>query len=66
MFWGIILIVIGLVALMKNLGFITASTWEVLWPILVIALGLSFVSKRRCSKGHLPWCSCNDCTSKNT
>lgn len=63
MFWGSILIVIGLVALLKNLGFITAGTWEVIWPVLVIALGLSFITKRR-GGSHLPWCSCVNCENK--
>jgi len=57
MFWGTILVVIGLIALLKNLGFITAGVWEVTWPILLIALGVSLLAKKR-GNNHLPWCSC--------
>ena len=64
MFWGTILIVVGLVALLKNLGIITADTWGIIWPVLVIALGLSFITKRRATN-HTPRCYCPDCIDKN-
>ncbi|MDP3986220.1 MAG: DUF5668 domain-containing protein [Candidatus Veblenbacteria bacterium] len=63
MFWGTALVIIGLVALLKNLGLIPANTWDIVWPVLLIALGISFLARKRGS-GHLPWCSCTDCGSK--
>lgn len=65
MFWGTILVVIGLVALLKNLGFITVDVWEVVWPVLLIMLGVSLLAKKR-GLNHLPWCSCADCSSKQS
>ena len=38
--WGIILVVIGLVILADNLGLLSPNAWQLLWPLLVIALGL--------------------------
>ena len=62
MFWGSILVVIGLAALLKNLGLITADIWDVIWPVLLIVLGVSFLTKRR--GRHLPWCACSDSDPK--
>lgn len=45
--FGIILVIIGLVFLLRNLGFITGDIWNILWPCLVIAIGLKFILKRK-------------------
>jgi uncharacterized membrane protein len=62
MIWGSVLIVIGLVALLKNLGYITTGVWEVVWPVLLIVLGVSFIKRRH--NNHAPWCSCADDPNK--
>lgn len=64
MFWGTLLILIGFIALLKNLGFITVGVWETVWPILLIVVGVSLLSKRR-NNNHWPWCFCADCEDKN-
>jgi hypothetical protein len=45
MLFAIVLILIGFIFLMKNLGLITGPTWDVIWPILLMALGLSMLLK---------------------
>jgi hypothetical protein len=40
LFWGMILIVIGGVFLLSNLGIFTVAAWSLIWPILVITMGL--------------------------
>ncbi len=47
MFFGLILIIIGLVFLLQNLGFIGNDAWPIIWPCLVVALGISILLKRR-------------------
>jgi hypothetical protein len=47
MFFSLIIIVIGLVFLLKNLGFIGGDVWPIIWPSLLILLGLSLLLKRR-------------------
>jgi len=42
MFVGLILIVIGVVALLVKLDVVTGSIWSYTWPILLILLGLSW------------------------
>jgi len=43
---GLVLIVIGLVFFAKALGFITADTIDVLWPLLLVVLGFGMLSHR--------------------
>lgn len=38
-FWGIVLIVIGAIILLSNLGLLPANAWQIIWPIGLIALG---------------------------
>ena len=49
MFFGITIIIIGLIFLLKNTGLIVWDVWPILWPSLLIALGLSVLmgKKRR-------------------
>lgn len=39
-FWGLILILVGLLLLLENLGLLQADIWSMIWPIFLIALGL--------------------------
>jgi hypothetical protein len=39
-FWAVILIVAGTLLLLSNLGIINVNVWGVIWPLLLIALGL--------------------------
>ena len=46
MYSGIIIILIGVIFLLKNLGIIT-GVGNVLWPVLIIVFGLSLIFKKR-------------------
>ena len=43
MFWGIVLIVLGAVLLLNELGLIHWSGWGAIWPILIIAVGVKMI-----------------------
>ena len=43
---GLILIVIGLVFFAQALGFLPVESTKVLWPLLLIVLGLSLLSHK--------------------
>ena len=63
MFVGLILIVIGVVALLVRLDVVTGSIWGLTWPILLIILGLSWFLRwpwlfGRRRSGWGPWCGC--------
>jgi hypothetical protein len=45
--FGIILVIIGLVFLLRNLGLITGDIWDIVWPCLLIAIGLKFIFRRK-------------------
>lgn len=41
--WGAVLVVVGLVLLAANVGLITVGAWNVIWPALLILLGIWIV-----------------------
>jgi hypothetical protein len=43
MFLGLILILIGGLFLLRNLGLLPVGIWEVLWPSLLILLGIYLI-----------------------
>lgn len=48
---GVLILIIGLFFLLKNLGLITVALWNILWPLLVIAIGLKMMLKKK----HSHW-----------
>ncbi len=55
MVFGTILLVIGVVFLLQNLGVVSGEIWDIVWPILIIALGLSFFFKKSHHGGCCNW-----------
>lgn len=47
MFFSLILIVTGIVFLLKNLGYISGTAWSIIWPVILIVIGLGILLKRR-------------------
>lgn len=50
-FWAILLILAGVVFLLNNLGLLPGSAWNYLWPLVLIAIGLSLLLAWRRSPG---------------
>ncbi|MBI2980462.1 MAG: hypothetical protein HYY41_06540 [Chloroflexi bacterium] len=46
MFFGLVLIAIGVIMLLIKLGILSGSVWGYAWPIILIILGLSFLGRR--------------------
>lgn len=46
MFAGFVLILIGFVLLLKNLGYLAYIGWGMIWPVIFIAFGLSLMTRR--------------------
>ncbi|MFA6526424.1 MAG: DUF5668 domain-containing protein [Candidatus Buchananbacteria bacterium] len=44
---GIALIILGAIFLLKNLGILAGIQWDIIWPIVIIAIGIAMVSKKR-------------------
>ena len=51
MFFGIVLIILGVLLLFGELGIIHGSFWGYFWPVLVIAVGIRLVvGEKTCKK----------------
>lgn len=46
MFLGWLLILIGLIFLLKQLGILSGSAWGVIWPALLIIWGLVILTRK--------------------
>lgn len=46
MLLGILVLVIGAVFLLQNLGLVAQNAWSIIWPILLIAIGLYMMIQR--------------------
>jgi hypothetical protein len=55
MFLPSLVVIIGLVWLLNNLGYIPGSTWDFILPSAVILAGLSMFNKKGCA-----WCKHQD------
>ena len=47
MFFALLLILLGLIYLLKNLGFLVGSIWAIVWPSLLILIGIYLIIKGR-------------------
>ncbi len=39
-YWGMILVLIGIFALLVNLEIIPNLNWDIFWPVLIIVVGI--------------------------
>src|SRR5438874_7080155 len=45
-FWGGALVIVGVLFLLANLGVLNNINWDVVWPVLLIALGVWLIVAR--------------------
>ncbi|OQA04309.1 MAG: hypothetical protein BWY68_00405 [bacterium ADurb.Bin400] len=43
MWFGLILVLLGVLLLLQNLGILPADAWGIFWPVIIIAFGLSLL-----------------------
>jgi hypothetical protein len=55
MFFGLVLIAIGVIALLVLTGVLSGSVWAYAWPVILILLGLSFLFGRIRRRGRGRW-----------
>lgn len=66
--FGIILVIVGLLAFLNNAGLLSAYTMSIVWPITLIVVGTWIILRRRCcwKKSWGRNCDCHDdCDHKN-
>ncbi len=61
---GLIVILIGAMFLLKNLGIIDMTQWSILWPIIVLLLGISIVLRKTCRCNGRGCAKCEDTWSE--
>nr|AQS29871.1 hypothetical protein [uncultured bacterium] len=44
---GVALVVVGAIFLLKNLGIISGTTWDVIWPLILVVAGTAMILKKR-------------------
>ena len=47
MYIGLLLIVLGVLFLLRNLGVIAGNFWNVLWPLVIVVFGISMLFGRK-------------------
>lgn len=47
---GLILLILGVLLLLENLGFLPQEIWGFFWPIIIILLGLTLLVKPKYNK----------------
>jgi hypothetical protein len=55
--FGVLVLIIGLFFLLRNLGWITGDLWNILWPLIIIAIGFKMIFKKKHS--HCGGTCCN-------
>jgi hypothetical protein len=50
MFWGFLILLMGVLMLLDRLGIIYGNFWEYFWPGALVALGASMIFKHRKSQ----------------
>ena len=46
MWFGITLIVVGVVFLLDNVGFLSHEAWDIIWPVVIIVIGVFMTLKK--------------------
>lgn len=47
MFLGVLLLILGILLLLREMGLIYGDIWDYVWPIALIALGASMIFKNK-------------------
>ncbi len=45
--FGLILVAVGVIMLLKQFGFIGMVDWDIVWPVALIVIGLGMMFKKR-------------------
>lgn len=42
-FWGIVIIIVGIMLFMDNMGILRVNVWGLIWPVFLVLLGMWFI-----------------------
>ena len=46
LFWGVVLVVLGVLFLLANTGVLDRINWDFVWPLALIAVGVWLIARR--------------------
>lgn len=46
MWFGVSIIIVGVILLLQNLGLVSGGAWNVIWPAIIILLGISILARK--------------------
>jgi hypothetical protein len=46
LFWGVVIVLFGLLLLLQNFGLLPVNAWAIFWPLLIILLGVWLLLRR--------------------
>lgn len=44
---GYALVILGVIFLLKNLGLLVAINWDLVWPIVLVIIGILMIYKKK-------------------
>ncbi len=47
---------VGIISLLRNMGFIEVIDWSIVWPVLLIVLGMILKKYKRCTSCNSGMC----------
>jgi len=50
MFFGVLLLLLGILMLLNRLNVISGTAWEYFWPLALVALGIAMIVKSKGKK----------------
>lgn len=49
MWLGVTLVVVGVIFMLDNFGFLSHQAWDIIWPMLIIIIGIYLILKKPAS-----------------
>lgn len=49
MWFGVTLVVVGVIFMLDNFGFLSHQAWDIIWPLLIVIIGVYLIFKRPAS-----------------
>ncbi len=46
MWFGVTLIVVGVIFLLDSIGFLSHEAWDIIWPVMIIIIGIFVLFKK--------------------
>ncbi|MBX4198097.1 DUF5668 domain-containing protein [Candidatus Parcubacteria bacterium] len=55
---GFVVMLVGVLFLFKNVGLMSELQWDIIWPVIVLLIGISMVLRHSCRCGRFDCMHC--------